>query len=325
MRIVRIGSRRWLSVAILSGAMFLALVLQLADVNPAISQSTMLTAYQVDEDPGVDPNSSVWNRSLRARIPLSGQFGVYSAGGGNIDMVTARALHFQGTLYIKVEWRDSTKDDSTARVEDFADAVALQFPAQSATSVPAVCMGQADAGVNIWQWRADFQGGIPDVLASHPNALVDGYPSNEDLFFTARAAGNPAARANAGAVQDLVSRAFGGISPALSQEVQGYGIHDNGTWSVVFARRLEGLDTSRASFAAGTRTDIAFAIWDGSQGDRNGQKAVSPFVRLSISGAAFPDSNRSNAPLVWAVGLLGAATILGIALGWYGYKEAKGR
>lgn len=323
MVIARLATRRRMTVGFIALAMLAALVLQMANVNPAVSQTAMLTAYQADRDPGLDPDSSVWKQSVRAQVPLTAQGASYAAGGGSIAMVTARALHYNGTLYMKVEWDDTTMDDSTGRVEDFADAVALEFPAQSAATVPAVCMGQADAGVNIWQWRADYQAGVPDILVSHPNALVDDYPSDEDVFFTARAAGNPMSQP--GAVQDLVSRAFRTIDAAPSQEVQGHGVHRDGKWSVVFARAFEGVDQSRASFTTSTRTDMAFAVWDGSKDERNGQKSVSTFVRLSISGAAFPDSDRSNAPLWWALGLLLGITALAVGIGWYGYKEAQAK
>lgn len=320
MMFARFATRRGMTAGFIALAMLAALVLQLSDVNPAASQTAMLTAYEADRDPGLDPNSSVWKQSVRARVPMTAQAGSYAAGGGSVAMVTARALHYNGTLYVKVEWDDDTMDDSTGRVQDFADSVALEFPAQTAATVPSVCMGQADAGVNIWQWRADYQAGVPDVFVSYPNALIDDYPSDEDVFFTARAAGNPMSQS--GAVQDLVSRAFRTINPASTQEVQGHGVHEDGKWSVVFARALEGVDASRASFATGTRTDMAFAVWDGSKDERNGQKSVSTFVRLSVSGAAFPQGDQSNAPLWWALGLLAAITAAAVGIGWYGYREA---
>jgi len=323
MAISMLATRRGMTVGLIVLSMLAALVLQLADVNPAVSQTAVLTAYQADKDPGLDPNSSAWKQSVRARVPMTAQGASYPAGGGSIAMVTARALHYNGVLYVKVEWDDSTMDDSTGRVQDFSDAVALEFPAQSAATVPAVCMGQADAGVNIWHWRADYQAGVPDVFVAHPNALVDGYPSDEDLFFTARAAGNPMSQS--GAVQDLIAQAFRTIDAAPSQEVQGLGVHENGKWSVVFARALAGVDSSRASFANGTKTDMAFAVWDGSKEERNGQKSVSTFVRLSVSGAAFPDKDRSNAPLFWAVGLLVGISAIAVGIGWYGYREGKAK
>lgn len=321
MAISTLATRRGMTVGLIALAMLAALVLQLSDVNPAASQTAVLTAYQADKDPGLDPASSVWKQSVRAQIPMTAQGASYPAGGGSVAQVTARALHYNETLYVRVEWDDATMDDSTGRVQDFADAVALEFPAQSAATVPAVCMGQADGGVNIWHWRADYQAGVPDVFVSHPNALVDAYPSDEDVFFTARAAGNPMSQS--AAVQDLVAQAFRTIDAAPTQEVQGLGVHENGKWSVVFARPLAGVDQSRASFATGTMTDMAFAVWDGSKNERNGQKSVSTFVRLSISGAEFPGGGRSNTPLWLALGLLVGITGLALGIGWYGYREAK--
>jgi len=318
------GRRRMLAV----GAAFLVVAgfLQFAGANPAESQTIALTAYPSDGDPKA-PDSKAWDESLPITVPLTAQGGAYSAGGGSIPTISARALHHGDTLYVRVEWTDATADESTARVQDFADAVAVEFPARAATSVPSICMGQADLGVNIWQWRADRQAGIPEVTEIHPNASVDGYPSTDDLFFTARAAGNPVANPALGAVQNLVSRTFGTLSPAASQQVLGEGIHKDGKWAVVFSRPFSEPDADQATFSAGTKTDMAFAVWNGSEGDRNGRKSVSAFVTLSITAQRLPGTGGGNDWIVLTIALVALLGIsaLGVGLGVYGYREGRAR
>ncbi len=148
----------------------LAAVLQFTNTNPAVSQTLYLTAYESAKDPGLDPSHNAWDNSAVVRVPLTAQLGSYAAGGGSVQTVRAKALHYNDTLYIRVEWTDATMDEATTRVEDFSDAVALEFPSKTATTVPAVCMGQADAGVNIWHWRADSDAGLRDPVEIYAGA-----------------------------------------------------------------------------------------------------------------------------------------------------------
>ncbi len=318
--------RRFLSVAGALAVLLAAGVLQLAAANPAASQTLALTAYQSDQDPGLNPKADAWDRAVHVQVPLTAQGATYPTGGGSVPVISARALHYQGKLYVLVEWQDDTRDDSTVKVQDFADAVAVEFPARSASTVPSICMGQADGGVNIWQWRADSQRGIKDPADLYASALVDMYPSKEDVFYTARAAGNVYANPLQGPVQTLVSRAFGTLSPADVQDVKGEGAYTDGKWAVVFARQFAGANSDQAAFSAGSTTDIAFAVWNGSQGDRNGRKSISQFVQLKISGLAVPGAGETNKAVIWiAVGLVLGTTALGLGLATYGYREGRGK
>ncbi len=314
--------RRLLGVGGLAVVLLVAGLLQLADANPAASQTMTLTAWTAEEDPGLDPSAAVWRRTQFIQAPLTAQAGSYAAGGGSIPVVWARALYYSDTRYIRFAWGDATPDDTTLMVEQFSDAAAIEFPARSASTVPSVCMGQADAGVNIWQWRADSETGIADPADMYANALVDMYPSKDDLFYTARAVGNPYARPDQGPVQNLVAQAFGTIDPASIQDVRGAGVYEDGRWSVVFARPFAGGANDLATFAAGVKTDIAIAVWNGSDGDRNGRKAISQFLTLNISGAVLPEGEASH----WLVLAIAAATLVliaggGVVLGVIGLRE----
>jgi DMSO reductase family type II enzyme heme b subunit len=322
----RFRSARLRTIGAVAAVLVAAGALQLFDANPAASQTLRLTAYSASDDPGLDPAHKAWKNAVAVQVPLSSQAGAYVSGGGSIPMVTAKALHVDNRLLIRVEWADATRDESTTRVQDFADAVALEFPARAATSVPAICMGQADAGVNIWHWRADSQAGFKEPAQVYAGSIVDMYPSRDTLFFTARAAGNPYSNPEAGPVQTLVSQTFGTLTAATVQDVQGSGVYKDGTWAVVFERAYTGADGNQASFSDGARTDMAFAVWNGSEGDRNGKKSVSQFVQLSIMGGDAPGSDGANRMTVLiAVALLVGLSGLGVTLATVGTRGGKVR
>jgi len=62
---------------------------------------------------------------------------------------------------------------------------------------------------------------------------------------------------------------------------------------VIFGRDLNSSETDDVSFAPGKTYSIAFAAWDGANGERNGQKSTSQWVNLVIesgpSVAAAPE------------------------------------
>lgn len=312
------------TIVIGAGILLLGMVFQFADVNPAVSQTASLTAYRSSNDPGIDPNSDAWKNAIFVQVPLTAQAGQYFAGGGSVPVVIAKALNYNNKLYVRLEWDDATVDDSTTRVQDFSDAAAVEFPARTASTVPSICMGQADAGVNIWQWRADSQAGVKDPTVVHPNAEVDLYPSTDPLFYTARAVGNPYANPDQGPVQTLVAQTFGTLTPATVQDVKGAGVHKDGKWAVVFTRDFTGANGDQAGFSVGAKTDLAIAIWNGSQQDRDGHKSVSQFLTLDITAmqvATKPGIDRTVV-LLAAVVFIGVSG-LGVGLAVYGSSEAK--
>jgi len=296
------GRRAGLAAAVIVAA----LSLRVADANPAQSQSTILKAWRVGQDPGLDPSADVWGDVPSIDVPLTAQQATYPIGGGSVASVKAEAIHHQDRLYLRLSWADDTRDVTTTGVTDFADASAVELPSVASATVPSVCMGQAGAGVNIWHWRADRQ---PDLAALNPGdePVVDYYPSPSDLWYTARAAGNPYAVVTDNPVQDLAAQSFGTIGPTPEQPVQGMATYRDGEWAVVFSRPFASAGAEQPAFAVGDTTDVAFAVWDGSNGDRNGQKQVSQFVRLQFSGES-PTPGWEWLPiaagLVLAVGIL---------------------
>ncbi len=318
-------AKRRRAMLMLLGVIALAGALQLTNTNLARSQGASLQAYESPNDPGLDPNHPAWTKAIAIEVPLTAQAGTYPTGGGSIATVSAKALHYHEQLYVRVEWDDQTRDESTTRVQDFADAIAVEFPSKAANNaVPALCMGQADAGVNIWHWRADSQAGLRDPAEVYTTALIDAIPANEKLFYTAREAGNPFANPDLGPVQSLVSFTFGTLATASVQDVEGAGTYANGRWTVVFKRGYPAANNDQANFGPGTQTDMAFAVWNGSEGDRNGRKSVSQFVTLTVANADMPGTSTTNTTAIFlGVGMLLGIAGLGIGLGLVGFRQVK--
>ena len=146
----------------------------------------------------------------------------------------------------------------------------------------------------------------------------------DSLFYTARESGNPFANPELSPVQSLHSRAFGELTALNVQDVAGFGKHTSDGWAVVFSRDFETANAGHAAFAASTRMDMAFAVWDGDQDERNGRKSVSQFVTLGIGAApAFEDGGSNAGVLALAGVLVLGVTAIGVGLAAYGYREGR--
>ncbi len=267
---------------VVAAVLVIAVVLQTLGANPAVSQSPELLAFPAASPVSLDTDAAAWSDASQIEIPLTAQQVVWPFGG-TVPTLKASALHSEGMIYVRLEWQDATRDDDVASVDSFVDAAAIEFPATAATSVPALCMGQADGGVNIWQWRAGAADGRPNNITElSENGYVDLYPSEDDLYFPARAAGNVVSQPHV--IQDLVATGFGTIDAAEDQELQGAATWDGERWSVVFARQLTSGAEEKISLGEGVSTDVAFAVWDGHEQERNGSKSISAFVSLQVVG-----------------------------------------
>lgn len=290
----------------------IATVLRVAEANPAVAQTPVVGAWRVNEDPGLDGTSRMWQSVPAIWVTTTPQQVTPPMGGGEVARIAVRALHWDGRLYVMLEWADATPDLGSARPEDYTDAVAVQFPAVAGSAVPAICMGQADQGVNIWQWRADSQQRIPDQPSS---GYVDLYPSTDDLYYPARAVGNPMSM-DEEPVQNLVAGGFGTLTPAGSQTVTGNGVHNGGAWTVVMSRAFTAPGDLQPAFSGDGPIDTAFAVWDGSRGHRDGIKSVSAFVQLQVTDdePAQVVAGRMTSVVVRIFGLVMAAAAVGLAL-----------
>lgn len=305
-------------LALFAGLVLVAALLRVAEANPAMAQTQSIGAWRVTSQPLMDGSAPEWQSILPVFLPTTSQQTTPPMGGGAIERVGVRAVHFEDRLYVMLEWTDRTPDQTSDRYEAFTDAAAIQFPAEAGSEVPAICMGQADQAVNIWQWRADQQADLPSLP---DGAYVDMYPSTDDLYFPAREAGNPLARDEGRvAVQSLVAGGFGTLEIDGQGGLEGNAVHDDGRWMVVFARPFESTGEMQPSFDDDVPVDVAFAVWDGSEEERDGIKSVSAFTQLQITpeepprravpaSGDWPAYNPTNPMVYVSVGLIAVMVI----------------
>lgn len=286
-----------------------AVGLRVMDANPAVAQTATVAAWRFSADPGLDGMAESWQSLPPVFVSTTPQTVTAPMGGGEVGRVAVRAGHWDDRLFVMLEWADSTPDLGALRVEDFADAAAIQFPAEAGSVVPALCMGQADQAVNIWHWRADMQRDQPDERLQH----ADLYPSTDDLYFPARAANNPVAVA-ASPVQNLLAGGFGTLSPSDNQTVTGQGVHQNARWSVVFSRALDSPGSLQPSFSQ-QPVDTAFAVWNGALEHRNGIKSVSSFIQLRPTDQPPPgEAGQSTSSRIMLVPVAGFILLAGVVV-----------
>lgn len=272
---------RW---ALLLSVILVAVLFRLADINPAMAQTQRIGAWRVSSQPVMDGFSPEWQSIVPVFLPATAQQVTPPMGGGMVERVAVRAVHWEDRLYVMLEWDDATSDQVSDGYEAFTDAAAIQFPAIAGSEVPYICMGQADQAVNIWQWRADHESERPGLPE---NGYVDLYPSTDDLYFPARAAGNPLAGPPSPA-QNLVAGGFGTLTASENGGLEGHGVHQGSQWAVVFSRPFQPAGDLQPEFASAQPIDVAFAVWDGSRMERDGIKSVSAFTQLAITSDSPP-------------------------------------
>jgi len=234
-----------------------------------------------------------------------------------VDQVRVRSLHNGKEIAFLVEWDDPIVNQDVLRSEDFRDAVAVQFPVAALElhgaghPEPSFTMGDQHGPVNIWHWKADWEADLQryrDLQDRYAGMAVDLYlfnrvappgssvsdqvkaptSSHDPVFLAGWGAGNPLSTPNRrSSVEDLNAIGFGSLTSQSpeDQNVQGRGIWKEGKWRVVMLREMRSQSDRDAQFTPGQSLRVAFAVWDGAQGDRDGQKAVSVWQRLDIEKA----------------------------------------
>lgn len=226
-----------------------------------------------------DPFAASWSAAPQINIPM---ISLWNRSASS-PVLSVRSLNDEKTILFLVEWDDSTQDTSTVRPQDFRDSVALQFFTGPGNAP--IAMGDRNSEVTIWQWKADWQAQIDTghrtgVQDAHPFMIQSEYPLPAAA---AREAGNQTAFAQRSSpIEEATARGFGTIAPKpLAQQlVTGRGVWRDGRWHVVLTRKLapqSGID------AAGRDNKISFAIWNGSEAQRNGEKAISNWNALILA------------------------------------------
>jgi len=313
-------------IGIVLAAAAAAVATGMLGVMPASSQVQVIDVRSSGAVADDDPFAKFWNDIDPVEVALSTQNVTKPMGGGTVATVKIRAVHDGKNLYIVEEWPDETQDAAIDTTMSYSDAAAVEFPAAGTTRIPAFCMGDPAAGVDIWQWKAvwqsDIERGFAWNRARYANMQVDYYPQPDDAAFeTGLGAGNPlAAREHDSPVERLVAANFGTLTHADTQDVAGIGRWRDGKWRVLFIRPME-TSENEPDFKPGTKTNAAFAVWNGSSGQRDGIKSVSQFVDLSISAEPLPTSSDSFPAAMTAFAAIGVVLALVAVAGAVGARK----
>lgn len=170
-------------------------------------------------------------------------FMALSEDHGSVDKVIVRLVHNDKTISVHLSWEDRTADDAIRDLDQFVDGVAIMFPLSDGAN--AMTMGDERNPVNVWFWKADK----PEPF----DVIAYGFGT---------------------------SRKRPGFETGLKIAAQ----HDGTSWHVVFQRVMRGglFSSSHVNFAppgvlgrSHNNLGISFAVWNGSNKERSGQKSIS--------------------------------------------------
>jgi mono/diheme cytochrome c family protein len=266
-------------------------VLGLSDPNAqdlALIRRREITAKRVSQLPS-GPTDVAWDSATETRVALMPLWW----HDGYLDAVRVRAVHDGQRVAFRLEWNDPTHDVGGVQISRFSDGAGIELTDQE--SPPLFAMGAAKEVVNIWHWKAlwdEDRKAFQDVAQAFPNMVGGEYFSPErgwnagaldnSPFIPALNLNNPVARPRQSSIEEANAVGFGTYTAQAPEEqnVEGASSWKDGAWRVTFARSLKGGSNKDVTF--GDKVSAAFAVWDGSVSDRNGQKSVSIWNTLVL-------------------------------------------
>jgi mono/diheme cytochrome c family protein len=246
------------------------------------------------------PDAGAWARTSPVNLHMMPLWWRYDRP----EELTVRALHDGKEIALLLVWTDSTHDATAMRPQDFRDAAAIEL--SPTPDPPFFAMGSRAELVNIWMWKserqADLESAFQDLEKVYPNLGIDSYPNllkspveqphrhaltlkSDPTFVTAWGAGNIVADpTRQSAAEDLTARGFGTLRarPPVDQSVVARGVYDYDSYRVIFRRSLAGTGASALTLVPGTTVPVAFAVWNGAAGDRDGKKSVTIWQQLQL-------------------------------------------
>ncbi|MEY4529052.1 MAG: hypothetical protein RL768_2771 [Nitrospirota bacterium] len=308
-------TNRSLVVGLLLSLCFLSLLFTAGGIPLAVSQPLTIPVKSIKGSIPLDGANPLWEGVPGVVVPLSGQL-ITTPMHPNISVksVFVKAISNGRDVGMRLEWSDQTKNDTTIGPQDFRDQAAIMFPINTTGAPPFQCMGQAGGTTNIWRWNAEWQkdlgkdsAGLWDVDDQYPGIFWDYYfeepvggvtypdrigrslgPFNEGIW-SGNIMSDPALRI--GSVEDLNANGFSTLTTQVHQDVTGQGVwepagsvkggaYTGPTWRVVVTRALKTPDTNDVQLTPGSTIPVAFAVWDGTNVERNGMKAISTWFSL---------------------------------------------
>ncbi|MEC7842615.1 MAG: c-type cytochrome [Candidatus Latescibacterota bacterium] len=236
-----------------------------------------------------------WGEGEGVMFPLAGQVIIEPRlFTPTVTTVFAKSMHNGEELALLVTWHDpsvsitaddpGTQDTDADRGEQgetstLGDALAVQFPTKISDGAvrPHFLMGDARHAAYAWVWQAS--------PSTSPEARVSG----------------DVREVRANGMTRLQEQ------PADAQDVRGRIAYADGRYQLLIHRSLRTEDKKDLQFDAGAFVPIAFAAWDGSNGEVGTRCSVSTWYFLLLEKPA------SNKP--YLLGLVGALLTLAVQFG----------
>ena len=234
------------------------------------SEGMMIRVHLVEGELPAGPEDTAWAKVSPMTLPLSGQVITRPVWPEpTARALTVRSLHNGAEIAFLLEWQDNTKNDRLTP-GTFRDGVAIGLPLGDAPAF--FCMGQLDHYINIWHWKADWQSDIDRRAAKTSEKARDGVRTFEVI------------PRRVSSVEDLIGGGFSTLTTKEKQgRVQGKAVWKDGVWHVVMRRPLVSEEQeNEAKLIPGRVQTVSFAVWNGENKERNGQKAVAPWFQLII-------------------------------------------
>ena len=238
------------------------------------SEGMMIRTRLVEGELPTGPEDAAWAKVSPMTLPLSGQVITRPVWPEpTARALTVRSLHNGTEIAFLLEWQDNTKNDRLTP-GTFRDGVAIGLPLGDAPAF--FCMGQLDHYINIWHWKADWQSDIDRRAARTSEKARDGVRTFEVI------------PRRVSSVEDLIGGGFSTLTTKEKQgRVQGQAVWKDGVWHVVMRRPLMSEEPeNEAKLIPGRVQTVSFAVWNGENKERNGQKAVAPWFQLVIDPVA---------------------------------------
>ena len=250
------------------------IILTWFEVSTVSSHGIVIRSHFTSGDTPSSPQDPAWEAISPLPVPLSGQIITRPVWPEpSARAISVRSIHNGKEIAFLLEWQDATRNERlTPGV--FRDGAAVALPLGNAPAF--FCMGQLDHYVNIWHWKADWQSDV-DRRAARTKKKRGKRGGIRRFEVIPR---------RASSVEDLIGGGFSTLTSKKRQgRIKGQAEWKRGFWRVVMKRPLtaSGKDLeNEAMLQAGRLQAVAFAVWNGENKERNGQKAVAPWMQLLI-------------------------------------------
>ena len=262
------------------GVVLAAIVLGWFEIPIVSSQGIVIRSHFREGNIPSYPSDKAWEALAPIPIPLSGQIitrPVWPEPSSKV--ISVRSIHNGKDISFLVEWQDATKNERlTPGV--FRDGAAVALPLGNAPAF--FCMGQLDHYVNIWHWKADWQSDVDRRAARAKEKKRKRRGIRRFEVIPRRSS----------SVEDLIGGGFSTLTTKARQgRVKGQAEWKHGFWRVVMKRPLthQGKESeNEATIIPGRMQAVAFAVWNGENKERNGQKAVASWLQLLVDPVGGP-------------------------------------